>query len=40
MSKTSPDILWIPSADRIVGAELTCFQKWLESEKGVRFAGY
>jgi acetoacetyl-CoA synthetase len=34
------ELLWQPSADRIVGANLTAFTGWLAAERGRRFAGY
>ena len=34
------DLLWAPSAERIAGAQLTKFYRWLEAERGLRFANY
>jgi acetoacetyl-CoA synthetase len=34
------DLLWTPSAERIVGANLTAFTTWLAAERGLRFEGY
>ena len=38
---TEPDArLWTPSAGRIESAGITRYRRWLERERGLRFAGY
>ena len=37
---TGPDILWRPSAEQVDVCNLTRYLRWLESERGLRFAGY
>ena len=41
MSQTNdPDNLWQPSAAQVDGRRLTAYRRWLEKERGLRFAGY
>jgi acetoacetyl-CoA synthetase len=35
-----PELLWTPSEQRIEQAWVTRYQRWLESERGLRFDGY
>jgi acetoacetyl-CoA synthetase len=35
-----PEPLWVPSEERIAGAKLTAYQRWLADTKGLGFAGY
>lgn len=37
---TGQDILWRPSAEQVDDCNLTAYLRWLESERGLRFAGY
>ena len=37
---TGQDILWRPSAERVEGANLTRYLRWLESNRGQCFSGY
>ncbi|HZU40535.1 MAG TPA: acetoacetate--CoA ligase [Solirubrobacteraceae bacterium] len=37
---STPPILWTPSPERIEHACLTRYQRWLEHERGLRFADY
>jgi acetoacetyl-CoA synthetase len=34
------DRLWTPGPERVQGSNLAAFQRWLEVERGLRFAGY
>lgn len=34
------DLLWTPSAERVANAQITAFVRWLERERGLRFARY
>ncbi|MGH3327913.1 MAG: acetoacetate--CoA ligase [Streptomycetales bacterium] len=34
------DLLWTPSPAQVAGANITAFQRWLEEERGLHFAGY
>ena len=34
------DLLWTPGPERAAGSNLAAFQRWLEAERGLRFAGY
>jgi acetoacetyl-CoA synthetase len=34
------DLLWTPSAERVEASNLTAFQRWLASTRGLRFADY
>jgi acetoacetyl-CoA synthetase len=34
------DLLWTPSAQRVADAQLTKFTRWLDTERGFRFADY
>jgi acetoacetyl-CoA synthetase len=34
------DLLWEPSASQVAGANLTAFQAWLSSQRGLNFASY
>ena len=34
------DLLWTPGPERAEGSNLAGFQRWLEAERGLRFAGY
>ena len=36
----APELLWEPSAALVEDARLTEFRRWLEAERGLRFAGY
>ncbi len=37
---SSAEILWKPSRERVEGARLTEYMRWLEAERGLRFGGY
>jgi len=34
------DLLWTPTAERVEKANLTAYQRWLQKEKGLKFATY
>src|SRR5690242_13221425 len=34
------DLLWTPSPERVERAVLTAYQRWLEKERGLKFATY
>jgi acetoacetyl-CoA synthetase len=34
------DLLWTPGQERAEASNLAAFQRWLEAERGLRFAGY
>ena len=40
VNKSSPEILWQPSAERIERARLTEYMRWLRSERGLDFEDY
>jgi acetoacetyl-CoA synthetase len=40
MSDTAPERLWTPSTARIESAGITRYLRWLERERGLRFANY
>ena len=40
MSAPAPELLWEPSAELVENARLTEFRRWLEAERGLRFADY
>src|SRR5947209_8463284 len=35
-----PELLWTPSEERVHGATITRYQRWLEETRGLRFADY
>src|ERR1700723_1832096 len=35
-----PELLWTPTAERVENANLTRYQRWIESELGLSFDGY
>ncbi len=35
-----PEILWMPSAKRVEGAEITRYRRWLLERRGLEFGGY
>ncbi len=37
---TEHEVLWRPSAEQVQGCRLTAYLRWLESQRGLRFAGY
>src|ERR1700761_4635639 len=34
------ELLWAPSQDRVQASRMSAYQRWLERERGLRFAGY
>jgi acetoacetyl-CoA synthetase len=40
MTVNEGDLLWTPSEERIASSHFTAYQKWLERERGLKFAGY
>jgi acetoacetyl-CoA synthetase len=36
----APELLWTPTAERVENANITRYQRWLESEHGLTFDGY
>ena len=36
----APELLWTPTAERAEQANITAYQRWLESEHGLAFADY
>ncbi|HTZ25327.1 MAG TPA: acetoacetate--CoA ligase, partial [Streptosporangiaceae bacterium] len=39
-SDTGRELLWTPSEDRIRASGMSAYQRWLEHDRGLRFAGY
>jgi acetoacetyl-CoA synthetase len=39
-SDTGRELLWTPSEDRIRASGMRAYQRWLEHDRGLRFAGY
>ena len=37
---TGRELLWTPSEDRIRASGMSAYQRWLEHDRGLRFAGY
>lgn len=37
---TAGDILWTPSKERVAGANVTAFARWLQRERGLTFSDY
>jgi acetoacetyl-CoA synthetase len=37
---TGRELLWTPSRDRVQASRMSAYQRWLERERGLRFAGY
>jgi acetoacetyl-CoA synthetase len=37
---TGRELLWAPSQDRVRASRMSAYQRWLERERGLRFAGY
>ena len=37
---TGRELLWVPSQDRVRASRMSAYQRWLEHEHGLRFAGY
>ncbi|MDX6637455.1 MAG: acetoacetyl-CoA synthetase [Solirubrobacterales bacterium] len=40
VAKPGPDLLWAPSAAAIEESSMTAYMRWLEAERGLRFADY
>src|SRR5271166_761231 len=39
-SDTGRELLWTPSKDRIQASAMSAYRRWLEHDRGLRFAGY